>query len=518
MTPESSETFFKGKLNHLDKWLRVRTDKTFPACLFLLLCYLPMSAALIRRHLWLDELATYYISGAPSFHRMFEALGSGIDYNPPLIYLITRAWQFIVGPDETLSRIPVAAAFFLASIGVFLFLKPRINSMWATCAVLMFWSTPSFYFATELRPYALVLMFFSFVLLGWDHSHEKNRRAALVCIFVGSLGLMLSHVLAVFALGAICLAELAGQIEQRHLHVPLWLCLLLPVTAIFSYIPFIHRFEGGVYPAAFQAGIHRFGAYLFNQGTGLWIPFVSAAIAALAVGFLQGRRLQYPVRVPRTREIWLTIGLLSLPLLLNGIMMLEHLPFFDRYALEASLTVCVLVIAALAYLSGFNYLAGLAALALLTIFGFERNLVIPIENQRRADLQPRLSQVQPANLPFVVSNGVIFLELDHYERPDFLARVVFLTDRNAAKRIAHSTLFDTIISLEKTYFPVRSQVEPYHDFVARHRRFLLLANPGWPEEWMLRKLAEDGAVLTRTSGWNDRYPIGGYVYDVRMPN
>lgn len=140
-----------------------------------------MSAALIRRHLWLDELATYYISGAPSFHRMFEALGSGIDYNPPLIYLITRAWQFVVGPDETLSRIPVAAAFFLASIGVFLFLKPRINSMWATCAVLMFWSTPSFYFATELRPYALVLMFFSFVLLGLGPfpREESSRRACL---------------------------------------------------------------------------------------------------------------------------------------------------------------------------------------------------------------------------------------------------------------------------------------------------------------------------------------------------
>jgi hypothetical protein len=122
------------------------------------------------------------------------------------------------------------------------------------------------------------------------------------------------------------------------------------------------------------------------------------------------------------------------------------------------------------------------------------------------------------NLPFVVSNGTIFLELDHYEPSDFVARVTFLTDRDAATRIAHSTLFNTILPLEKKYFPVRSQVASYHDFVLRHRRFLLLANPKWPEEWVMQKLTEDGAVLTRVSGWNDRYPIGGYVYDVRMPN
>jgi hypothetical protein len=53
------------------------------------------------------------------------------------------------------------------------------------------------------------------------------------------------------------------------------------------------------------------------------------------------------------------------------------------------------------------------------------------------------------------------------------------------------------------YFPISASVSSYNDFIHQHREFLVLGTYDYPEEWLLRKLHDDGARLI----WLGAYPL-----------
>jgi hypothetical protein len=467
----------------------------------------------IGRHLWFDELFTFYIAEASTLRRTFDEIRN-LDLNPPLIYLVTRTWQSIWGHNETLSRIPVSTAFFLSFLGFFRFLRPRLGALWSAAAVLLFWCTPSFKYATELRPYAFTLMFYALVLCGWDAAHKRDRKRPLACIFVGIIGLISSHVFGCFALVSVWLAELILQMRARRLDLTIWMFLLLPLFAALIYIPLFRSVSAPrvVYPSAFEGGPRKLTAYFFKEFKNIWLPTVVIALAAIAIAPVRWKRLYERRRRLAADQAALVVGLMLIPILLNGLLMFTHRAFFARYAIPTSFSIAVLIIAVLGSLTAFNRLAGLSIVLILASFGIWRNTIsVAIRNRQISD-QPSLRQFK-SELPFVTASGVVFLELDHYEEATFLARVHYLSDRESAARLAHSTLFENISALRR-YFPIRADVSPYALFISQNRHFVLYANPNSPEDWLTKKLAEDGAKMTPLSNWIDRYTEGGIVYDV----
>jgi len=472
-------------------------------------CYLAMIAVPIQKQLWFDELYTYYIAAAPDLGRMFETIRA-VDLNPPVIYLVTRGWQEVAGTGDAVSRIPVSIAFFLAAMGFYSFLKPRMGAAWATAAVLLFWCTPSFRYATELRPYGFVMLFFSLTLVGWDWANGPKRRLALGAMAVGSLGLIFSHVLAVSTLGPILLAEMSRQYRKRRIDWAIWACLLLPLAGMATYIPLMPKVAGEVYPATFQAGPRKVATFFLKALSGMCVPL---GIAAVLARF--GAKFRWKAAWTGNWDlIWMAAGLLSIPFLINGLTMATHGVFFDRYALATSVTLCGAGAAVLAGSTGFSGRAGWAAVAGLVGFGIWINGVQPGLREQRMSSEPNLTKLR-TDLPLVVANGATFLELDHYENGEFARRVYYLTERESAIRLAHTTLFE-VLPLLKKHFPIRANVKPYGEFLKTHRNFLLFSDLDWPEEWTGKKLREDGATLTPISGWNSRYGAGGRVYEVRF--
>ena len=55
----------------------------------------------------------------------------------------------------------------------------------------------------------------------------------------------------------------------------------------------------------------------------------------------------------------------------------------------------------------------------------------------------------------------------------------------------------------KPYFPISASVSSYSEFIHQHHEFLVLGTYDAPEEWVLRKLHDDGAQLT----WLGAYPV-----------
>jgi hypothetical protein len=120
------------------------------------------------------------------------------------------------------------------------------------------------------------------------------------------------------------------------------------------------------------------------------------------------------------------------------------------------------------------------------------------------------------NLPFVAASGLTFFEMDHREPSEMVNRLYYLTDREAALKFAHATIFEGFATI-KNWFPVRANVEPYSHFVAKHPYFMVLATPDYPEDWLMRKLAFDGAQFRYfgnvPTGYKD-----GMLFEVRMPS
>src|SRR6185436_1068267 len=113
-----------------------------------------------------------------------------LDLNPPLTYLLVRASMSVFGPAEFGARLPAILGFFLGSMGLFIFITRRGGALWAAAGVGLFWYNQFFYFATEARPYGVLLAFFGLTLVCWDYRAERAdsswRAWALTGVAVGA--------------------------------------------------------------------------------------------------------------------------------------------------------------------------------------------------------------------------------------------------------------------------------------------------------------------------------------------
>jgi hypothetical protein len=163
-----------------------------------------------------------------------------------------------------------------------------------------------------------------------------------------------------------------------------------------------------------------------------------------------------------------------------------------------------------------NHYAGYAAAAVLLIFCV-RTDVLAASSSSTVEYASALAAVR-SDLPLVDASGVTFFEMNHHEKPDILSRLYFLKDRSLAMSYTHTNIFEDRGWGDemKPDYPISANVSSYNDFTHQHREFLVLGTYDAPEEWLLRKLHDDGARLT----WLGAYPLS-YVdsdlYLVSLP-
>jgi hypothetical protein len=461
----------------------------------------------LRTILWYDELHTYYIAQAPSLARMFDEMRH-VDLNPPLIYLLVRASHSLFGVSIVATRLPSTIAFFLGSAAAGVFLARRIGALWAAAAVALFWFSPFFRYATEARPYGILLAFFSLTLLSWDSATretpgQSSRAWALAGIVAGNTGMMLSHVLAPLSILPFLVAELVRSARRRRLDGAVWAALLLPLAVGIVDLPLLRQVGMTIYPAIYRASPAKIGAFY----GGAFTHVLPALIPALALAFLVAwwrRGPSVPWHFLDAREAPLLATALLPPVLLNLMMMRSGGPFWDRYSITTALIFYVLIVLFVAHECRLNRLAGLAALLVLLAYNLLPAVnLIEAQARWRAARHIAIDGVRP-ELPFVVNAATTFLALDHHESAAFLDRVYYLVDEPSALRYAHTNLFEGIAGL-KPYFPLRAHIESYADFAARHPRFLVFGESDQPDQWLLRKLAAEGAHIEKIGEFDTPY-------------
>ena len=467
------------------------------ALLIVVLIYLILTALLSTRRLWHDELFTFYIATAPSLSDLWQEIP--LDLNPPLEYLAVRASTGLFGLGGYAVRLPSIFAFLFGSLCLYRFVRGRFNQWYGLLAMLVFWGSPFFYYATEARPYAIVIGFLGLTLLLWRRAAEQNRAAVWVWLLgVSVSAMMLSHLMAPLYVIPFCLAELVEACRVRKVRLGIWAALLLPCVIPFLYFHLMSRYEAIIFPPSFQASWRKIAESYYGSlklEGGALILAIGLALSTGASGSQPSRCVKSE---QRASEGALAVGFLAMPAIVNLALMPTHGAYFDRYALPVEFGYALVIVFFLATHANLRSVAPLVASGILVLFICTFNLGPGLKasvwaRRESPNATRTLDSVFPA-LPLVAASGLTFLEMDHYGDPQTVARLFYLTDRSLAMRYANATIFEGMPDLIGS-FPIRAHVLRYSDFLRKHTQFLVLGTPGYPEDWLLRALLDSHAAI-----------------------
>ncbi len=517
---------FTRRLEAIAAFLDARPWTNFIVIAFLYLAYLASHAT--ARPLWHDELFTYYIAQARTFGQMLQQTRT-IDLNPPLYYAAARLVFKFLPPSAFSVRLPSMIAFLLATICLYFFVRRRLTPIYGLLAALVLLGSLYKSYAVEARPYAFILAFLGIAALGWQRAIQdvnRSRWRGLLLMILGAIGMLLSHVLAAIAYGGFFVAELARFLDRRKTDWLLWICLVVPISPGFLFLPLIRNHSTGIFPSAFQAS---FLGLVESYGR-LWISVGTLFASAVIVIVLFANQDVAPSARKGGSGFTIAEGafaayLIFVPTVIAVIFMASHSAYFDRYGIPAIFGASILVPWFIATWTRTNRLSGVLA-AFVFAFGvvppvalvtYGKKLIHKPEPHSYAvtgDSPVHFTQVEQ-DLPFVDASGLTFLEMDSREDGAFLSRVYYLTDPQLALKYSHATIFDGFGAL-KHIFPIRANAVPYRQFLQQHSKFLVYGTLDYPEDWLLRKLLADGAIV-RLLG---NFP-GGYkdsmLYEITLP-
>jgi hypothetical protein len=66
-----------------------------------------------RKLFWFDELFTVYLCRLPDFKSVWHAVLNGVDFNPPVLYLVTRFSERSFGEGHIATRLPEILGFWV---------------------------------------------------------------------------------------------------------------------------------------------------------------------------------------------------------------------------------------------------------------------------------------------------------------------------------------------------------------------------------------------------------------------
>ncbi len=469
------------------------------------------------KHLWHDELYTFYIAQAPSFGKMIEWTHT-IDLNPPLYYIAARLTFHVLHPSAFSVRLPSMIAYFVATLCAYQFVRRRLTPMYGMVAAMVMLGSSFNQYSYEARPYAFVLGFLGILSLGWQRAIQPGKPrswVAYLLVLLGGFGMLLSHVLASVAYAALLLTEAIRFAMRRKPDWILWICLALPLSACVTYLQPIQTHSSGAFPELFQASIRD----LLSAYSDLWIGVASLLCAAVIVIVLlradrSPSKTEQPAQGFSSPEKILALGFCCVPLVVSLVFMHSHSAYFPRYGIPSLFGVAILTPW---FVSRWTRNSSSAALVCSIIFLFGvitptsiarhvQDVVQPIKPQG-ANLTGKfdipISQIQP-DLPMVDASGLTFLEMNHRENSSFLSRVYYLNDAQAAVKYANATIFEGFPAL-KGKFPIRGNIMPYQDFIQQHSKFLVFGTYDYPEDWILRKLLADHATLRFLGNYDTGY-------------
>lgn len=448
----------------------------------------------LRKPLWNDELYTLYIARLHSMTDVWGALSTGAEQLPPVFYVLTRASLALFGTNELSLRLPEVIGFWVMEFCLFRFVSKRAPGPYGSLAMLFPLVTGAYYYATEARPYGLVLGLSGLALLCWQAAAETDGRLFPLAGLVASLAAAIScHYHAVFVVVALAFAEAVRCLILRRLNLRVWAALGLGVAPLLGFLPLIRRAMG--YSATFWAKSQwmsipeSYHSLLAPAALPLMALLVLSAVYPMTMS--SRRRAARSAPGPHLYEFAAAFGFMAIPIVAVAVSMLVTGAFHDRYALPAVIGCSVMF----GFVARRSLYDRPAAAAILTLFlyasfvslgakTFANTTAIRETHTQAIEL---LRSEAMSDLPIAVSDQHAFMSLVHYAPRDIGSRIVYLADPGKALYyLGHNSVEKGTLALLKPWFHL--PIEEYDHFLASGHNFLVYGASGYFLNWLLPDL------------------------------
>ena len=436
-----------------------------------------------RSPFWYDELITLHVSSLQPFSLMWRALQSGADGQPPGFYGLIRAARMLPGDPHVILRLPSVLGYILILLGVYWFARKRLPPAAGLIAVVLLTLSPFREYAIEARPYPMLVGFLAISAVLWQRLDEWWLITPLLALF---LTLATScHYYAVVALLFFGIAELATSVLSHRIRWGAWIAFLIASGPFILCLPLLLHFREifGNHFWAKPSWDNVFFPYdhfsgLSRQLAPVFVIFWGLTAAGVLRRLWRTPQEAWPTCGFRPPEILLIAGFLVYPSFLAVLTKIQGGGYYPKYGWPAILG---LVLASVSFFpTSPRGMLGLTRLlgALLIVFVaqgardlrdvFKGDPAGPRATARWSSVA-EVTQIDP-NIPVVIDNGLVYLEMAHYAAPSLRSRLVKVVDKEAAIHFAGSDVDNTTRVLGD-FFPLR--VEDSASFLAGHGRFFV---------------------------------------------
>ncbi len=462
------------------------------AAAFTLLFLAASIARDLRAALWFDELFTLHLAKLASP----QAIIGFNDASPPLYPIIVHWLLPIVGNEALAVRLPATLGYCAMLAFLWAFCRHRLPAAFAFAAAFLTFER-GLYFATEGRPYGLVLGCAAGALLCWQMAAEGRRRALTLPLLAVCLALMVAlHYYAIFFLVPLFLAEMVRWRASRKPDFGIGAAMVpAPLVLGVHYTLFVSSQD---YGAHFWAQ-PSLGAIAPFYERFLLPPLILGGLAFLVAALLAGWPSQAHESSQRTTfppHEWTAIAVLVLlpPVVIIASMVTTN-AFFERYLLWTVIGFSVLGAAALSVAVRGRPAVGvaliaiaIAAMARLEIGPLFGTPVLPTAEGVRQELN---TLARDGSEPIVVANAHAFMELSYYLSSPLRERLVFPLSRDLDLKYRG---FDTdALTLGPLSRRAPIRVKAYEELLAENKNFLLAA---FEHDYLPRHLTAAGYRVT----------------------
>ena len=411
----------------------------------------------------------------------------------------------LFGVNPWALRLPEILGVGVMSLCLFVVVSRRSSAAYGLIAMLLPLVTHVFYYATEARPYGLVLGCAALSLLCWQSAADDHRRVlSVVGLSVSLAAALASHYYAVLIFMPLAAGEIVRTAVRRRLDPPVWLAFALATLPLWLFLPLIQagRRLGGTFwarprwfdPVTFYQnllGPTSGGIFLFIA---ILVLVTTYALVRSSIGAVPKHGATPRIPVP---EVVAALGYLAIPALAVLLAKVATGAFTDRYALTAVLGLALIIPWGAYLILDGRATLGLALAAVLFFWFVAKDGIEPAMTQRRQlgalqDTLAFLRTVAPDDAPLVIASPHIFFQLSYYAPPPLASRLVYLSDTAASMRYFKTDTVELGLQEFRRWIPI--SVEDYRSYVRAHPRFLLYGDTGaWV--WLLPELMATGARL-----------------------
>ncbi len=453
---------------------------------------------------WMDEVYTFYVSGAASMDVTLRMVADYVDHQPPPFFLLTRLSLLLPLRPEIAARLASLFGYWLMCWSLYRIVSLRTCRLYGAVALTAALPVLPYVYAFEARPYAIVVGACALALWGWMEANQNHERKAALALCAFSLAVAVSmNYYAILFIAPLAAGQIAKTWVDRRIDWPVWFSLASGGAVCLLYLP--HVFGSlEIFPANGWSAPDAWSfvdIYAHSVGAAGLSYFACSALG-LAAALMHLRFRRVPV-LPLTKlpPIHETVAVLALCLLpfLGQLVAIKTRVIHGRYVMAATIGIIILFAWVAFRLAGGNRFVGYALIGLATLF-----FAVNVETRRnviRDQVESRLRvsrwlAADRESLPIVVDDPLLWFEMEHYEQGPLQKRLHYLIDFEASARYAQTPFLGKgmlrMVDYRTMHVLRRAQ------FQRQYPRFLLLET-GSVFAYLRQPLARQGAKLTPLS-------------------